>query len=229
MRNKKLKGFQANILNWYACNGRHLPWRDIDDPYKILIAEVLLQKTDVEKVKFVYEEFVNCWPSLQALSKARISSILKVIRPLGLRYKASRLKSTAKVIIGKFDGEIPEYEDNLLELPGIGRYIASAIECFAFNKPKAVLDTNIIRILTRVFGIKSDKNRPRDDPHLWHLTQALVPANNSKEYNWGLLDYGALVCKSKKPLCSECVFHNMCIFHKQIDFDRDKVDEKNRS
>jgi DNA (cytosine-5)-methyltransferase 1 len=222
MKNKIVKRFQTSILNWYTINERRLPWRGTNEPFKILVAEFLLQKTDVEKVKDVYGKFVHYWPSPQALSKARISSISKIIQPLGLRYKANRLKLTAKAIVEKFSGEIPESEDKLLELPGVGRYIACAVECFAFNKPKAVLDTNVIRILNRVFGIQSEKNRPRDDPCLWDFAQTLVPTNNAKEYNWGLLDYGALVCKSKEPLCRECVVHNICIFHKKMKFDTKK-------
>lgn len=213
---KIAKKFQISIMNWYAHEGRCLPWRDTTEPFKVLIAEFLLQKTDVEKVKPVYKKFIHRWPSPQLLSKARISSISKIIQPLGLNYKANRLRSTAKVIVEKFGGKIPEAEDKLLGLPGVGRYIASAVECFAFNKPKAVLDTNVIRILTRVFGIKSEKSRPRDDPRFWSFAQTLVPANDTKEYNWGLIDYGAFVCKSKKPLCSECILYNICIFCRKI-------------
>lgn len=210
--NKQIaKKFQTCIVSWYASSGRRLPWRNTNKPFKILVAEFLLQKTDVERVKAVYEKFVHRWSSPQALSKARISSISKIIQPLGLKYKASRLKLTAKAVVEKFGGEIPEAEDKLLELPGVGRYIASAVECFAFNKPKAVLDTNVIRILNRVFGIQSDKNRPRDDLRLWNLAQTLVPSNNAREYNCGLLDYGALICKSKEPLCGECVLHSICV------------------
>lgn len=222
MKNKIAKKFQTSIVNWYASKGRSLPWRDMNEPFKILVAEFLLQKTDVEKVKAVYETFIHRWPSPQILSKARISSISKIIQPLGLHYKASRLQSTAKAIVEKFGGEIPVEEDKLLELPGVGRYIASAVECFAFNKPKAVLDTNVIRILNRVFGIQSKKNRPRDDPHLWNFAQMLVPTNSVKEYNWGLLDYGSLVCKSKEPLCGECVLNDICIFHGKMKFDTKK-------
>lgn len=228
MKNKIVKNFQATILNWYACNRRCLPWRAINEPYEILVAEFLLQKTDVEKVKGVYEKFMHCWPTLRALSKADISSISKIIQPLGLRYRANRLKSTAKAIMKRFGGEIPRTEDKLLELPGVGRYIASAVECFAFNKPKAVVDTNIIRILSRVFGIQSDNKRPRDDPRVWNLAQTLVPTDNAKEYNWGLLDYGARVCKSKEPLCGECVVRNICIFRKQMNFDANKVYERDK-
>lgn len=229
MNGKIAKKFQASILNWYAIKGRRLPWRNTNEPFNILVAEFLLQKTDVEKVKPVYEEFMRRWTSPQALSKARISSISKIIQPLGLRYKASRLKSTAKAIVEKSGGEIPRAEDELLELPGVGRYIASAVECFAFNKPKVVLDTNVIRILNRVFGIYSDKNRPRDDLTLWNFAQSLVPFNNAKGYNWGLLDFGALICKSKEPLCGECVLNNICIFNKQINCDIDKLYERNKS
>ena len=213
IKSKAIKKFQTSIVNWYASNGRQLLWRHANEPFKILVAEFLLQKTDVRKVKAVYENFMQRWSSPQALSKARVSSVSKVIQPLGLKYKASRLKSSAKVIVKKFGGKIPEVDYKLLELPGVGRYIASAVECFSFNKSKAVLDTNIIRIFSRIFGIKSEKRRPKDDPQLWSFAQSLVPANNAKEYNWGLIDYGALVCKSKKPLCAECVLHNTCVFY----------------
>lgn len=217
------KKFQISILNWFASNGRCLPWRNINEPFKILVAEFLLQKTDVEKVIPVYKKFIYRWPSPQSLSKARISSVSKIIQPLGLRYKTNRLKLTAKAIVKKFGGKIPEAENKLLELPGVGRYIASAVECFAFNKPRAVLDTNVIRILNRVFGIQSDKNRPRDDPCLWDFAQTLVPTNNAKQYNWGLLDYGALVCRSKEPLCGECVIYNNCRFYKKKNYDKNKL------
>jgi len=215
MNNKVIREFQTAIDNWYAQKGRHLPWRDTDDPYKILIAELLLQKTDVEKVKVVYEKFMHLWPTVQLLSKEDVSTISKVIHPLGLKYKASRLKATAEAIVRKFDGKVPETEDSLLKLPGVGRYIASAVECFAFNKPKAVLDTNIIRIFNRVFEIYSKKDRPRDDIHLWNMAQRLVPLNNTKKYNWGLLDFGALVCKSREPVCSDCILHNICLLWKE--------------
>ena len=218
MNSKIANKFQIFVLNWYNNNGRCLPWRNINEPFKILVAEFLLQKTNVEKIIPVYKKFIYCWSSPQSLSKARISSISGVIQPLGLKYKASRLKSAATVIVKEFGGKVPEANDKLLELPGVGRYIASAVECFAFNKPKAVLDTNVIRIFNRVFGIKSKKSRPRDDLRLWSFAQTLIPVNNAKEYNWGLIDYGALVCKSKDPLCGKCILYNICIFHKKIKY-----------
>ncbi|MCJ7646355.1 A/G-specific adenine glycosylase [bacterium] len=216
MINIKVERFQKSILHWYQREGRHFPWRETDDPFKIFVAEFLLQKTDAEKVKTVYGAFVRRWNTPKTLSDARISSISKMIKPLGLKYRARRMKLSAKFIVEKCNGKIPKSEVKLLELPGVGHYISSAVECFAFGKPKAVLDTNIIRIFNRVFGIQSSKKRPRDDPHFWDLAQKFVPVDRSREYNWGLLDYGALICRSKKPLCGECVIQGMCLFYKKL-------------
>lgn len=227
--NKVIKEFQTAVLSWYKKNGRHLPWRGTNDPYKIMVAEFLLQKTDVKKVQVVYKEFIFRWPTAQLLFKEEVSSISKIILPLDLRYKATRLKSTANAVVKKFGGKIPETKEKLLELPGVGRYIASAIECFAYNKPKAILDTNIIRIFDRVLGVHSEKNRPRDDVHLWDIAQALVPYRHAREYNWALLDFGALVCKSREPLCRECVLQNMCMFLQHGNLSTKKTYEKDKS
>lgn len=213
MRKDKIKRFQKVIFNWYKQNKRYLPWRNTSDPYKILIAEFLLQKTDVEKVKAVYEQFINHWPTIQLLCEANIHAIAEVIQPLGLKYKATRLKSVASIIVDKFNGNIPQTTKMLLELPGVGRYIASTIECFAYNKPTAILDTNVIRILTRVLGVSSQKQRPRDDTHLWDLADELLPHKNIKDYNWALLDYGSLICRSRRPLCNVCTLQEICTFY----------------
>jgi len=209
-----IESFQITIIKWYKQNGRHLPWRSTDDPYKIMIAELLLQKTDVEKVKVIYEKFVNYWPTIQSLHKENFHAVANVIEPLGLKYKTTRLKSIANIIVNRFGGRIPETTKILLELPGIGRYVASTIECFAYNKRTAILDTNVIRILNRVLEINSQKKRPRDDTHLWDLTQELLPQDNVKEYNWGLLDFGSIICRSRKPLCNICTLQGICTFYK---------------
>lgn len=213
MRKDKIERFQKVILNWYEQNKRYLPWRNTSDPYKILIAEFLLQKTDVGKVKAVYEQFINHWPTIQLLCEANVHAIAEVIQPLGLKYKAARLKSVASIIVDKFNGNIPQTTKMLLELPGVGRYIASTIECFAYNKPTAILDTNVIRILNRVLGVSSQKQRPRDDTHLWDLADELLPHKNVKNYNWALLDYGSLICRSRRPLCHACTLQEICTFY----------------
>lgn len=213
MRKGEKKTFQTTVLKWYACNGRFFPWRKTNNPYKVLTAELLLQKTDATKVLPVFKKFSSHWPSPQTLSKARISSISKVIKPLGLRYKAGRLKALASVLAAD-GGRVPGKEEVLLKLSGVGRYIASSVLCFAFNEPRAVVDTNVIRILSRFFGLHSVKARPREDRFLWEFAQSLVPVRKSKEYNWGLLDFGALVCRSRDPHCSECMLKNNCHYFK---------------
>lgn len=214
MRLANVEGFQITMLNWYKQNGRHLPWRGTDDPYKIMIAELLLQKTDVEKVKVVYEKFVGQWPTIQLLNATDFYAVANVIEPLGLKYKTARLKSLAHIIFTKFGGKIPETTKMLMELPGIGLYIASAIECFAYNKRTAILDTNVVRVLNRVLEIISQEQRPRDDPRLWDLAQELLPHDHVKEYNWALLDFGSLVCRSRRPLCNMCTIQCMCKYYK---------------
>jgi DNA (cytosine-5)-methyltransferase 1 len=210
---KKIAKFQQGILSWYKAGGRKLPWRQTKNRYYLLIAEILLQKTDVAKVKNIYDDFIERWPTLQDLSEAKTSSIKKMITPLGLTYKANRLKNTAKVIIDDFNGYVPSSKKLLLSLPGIGRYIANAIACFAFNKSIAVLDTNVIRILGRVFKVKSNKNRPRDDNDLWDFAQSLMPSKHVKAYNWGLLDLGAVICRHDKPICGLCIIRDICEFY----------------
>lgn len=230
MRQKNTKKFSKTIIGWYGQNARNLPWRKTKDPFKILVAEFLLQKTDVNKVGSVYKAFIERWPNPHKLYKAKVSSIIKIIQPLGLKYKAKRLKSVAKVIAEKYAGEVPELQKELLRLVGVGRYIASALECFAFHKPVAVLDTNVIRILNRVFGLQSKRNRPRDDIQLWQEAQNLLPKSKVREYNWGLLDYGALVCKSNRPLCGQCQMKKICLFYKNSipirDNHRKKIKDK---
>lgn len=205
-----IEEFQAIILNWYKHDGRCLPWRNTDDPYHIMIAELLLQKTDVGKARMVYERFVDSWPTIQLLHEGDFCAIADAIEPLGLKYRTARLKSIANTIVTRFGGRIPDTTDMLLQLPGIGRYTASAIECFAYNRRTAILDTNVIRILDRVLGISSQKQRPRNDAYLWDLAQELLPHENVKEYNRALLDFGSVICRNKRPGCDVCSLQGMC-------------------
>lgn len=212
-----IKKFQDAVINWYSTRGRRFPWRETTDPYKILISEFMLQKTDADKVLGVYGNFLRRWPDVNTLAEAELTALREMFKPLGLYYRADRLKKTAKAICDQFGGKVPETEDELLNLPGAGRYIAFGVMCFAYNKPKAVMDTTVIRLFGLVFNIKSTKPRPRDDAELWDKVQEFVSLKNPKEYNWGLLDYGCLVCKSRKPLCEECILKEICQCYKEIE------------
>lgn len=193
LEDSKIKEFQDKMLTWFEENGRDFPWRETTDPYQIMVAEFLLQKTHVRKVEEVYFEITENYPNLFSLSQADQKELEEIIRPLGFINRAERLIDAAKKIIDEYDGIIPDDFEELLSINGIGSYIATAILIFAYDKKKVVVDTNVIRILEIELDIKSDKKRPRTDKDLWATAQRLAPEHRIKEFNWALLDYGAFL------------------------------------
>ncbi|MFW5889380.1 MAG: hypothetical protein ACOCUD_03265 [Bacillota bacterium] len=208
-----LTTFQNNILNWWKNNKRVFPWRETRDPYKILCSEILLQQTNAEKVVPVYNKITTDYPEPADLSKVETSKLEKIIQPLGLLKRAERLKKIAAEITQKYNGIIPADKKALLKLPGVGNYTANAVMCFAFEKQVGVLDTNTIRILARVFDIKSDKARPRNDKNLQNELNEVVPSSESKIFNYALLDFAALICTAENPKCRKCVVSSICIYY----------------
>ena len=183
--------FQGYILNWYSQNGREYSWRKTLDPYKILISEFLLQKTNVRKVEEIYNQFVGKYSTVGKLALAEKSHVIEIIRPLGFLNRACRMIQAAERIMNDYEGRIPASYDELISFTGVGRYIATAVMVFAFNEKRVVVDTNVVKVLGRDLQYFSDKKRPRTDNDLWSFAQSLAPDKNIKEFNWGLLDYGA--------------------------------------
>lgn len=209
---KKITYFKRRILEWYKIYRRDFPWRNTDDPFRIIIAEILLQQTNAEKVVPVYNDFIARFPSPSALSVARPSHVQQYISRIGLNYKTMRLITIAKIINDNYDGLIPSSEIEIRKLPGVGKYITNALLCNAFHKKLALLDTNIIRIINRYFSISSKRKRPRTDPQLWEVAKYLLPRNSSKcrIWNYSILDYCALVCKHYRPACDKCTCFSYC-------------------
>jgi len=209
---QKSRYFRGKILEWHKSNKRSFPWRKTKNPYHILVAEILLQQTDAAKVAKEYSSFIKTFPNPNKLAVASQSSVSSFISKLGLDYRVNRLISVARELEKKFNGKVPNTHEKLLKLPGIGPYMANAVLASAYNKRAAVLDTNIIRILDRFFGIKSSKPRPRTDPMLWTAAQLLLPkkTNMCKTWNYALLDFGALVCSHYNPQCKECPCRRRC-------------------
>src|SRR5258708_4887990 len=139
------------LLSWYASSGRELPWRATDDPYAILVSEIMLQQTQVERVLPKYHQFLTAFPTLVELASAPTAEVISAWVPLGYNRRAVSLQAIARQVIAEYDGRLPETIDELLKLKGIGRYTAGAIACFAYRKPVATVDTNIYRVLHRVF------------------------------------------------------------------------------
>lgn len=154
-------------MAWYSKHGRHhFPWRNTKDPYRILLAEFLLQQTHVRKVEEVYEQLLRKFPDLYGLTRANIDTVEETIAPIGLRYRAERIIKIAKKVSSQHNGKVPNNYNELRKLPGVGDYIANAILCYAFDQPVVPIDTNVIRLFTRYFGYTSKNPRPRMDKEL---------------------------------------------------------------
>ncbi len=210
LRNRE---FAAKVIEWGRREVSTFPWRQTKDPYKILVAEILLRKTTRAQVVQVFAHFLKTFPNVESLSIARISAIRNLIRPLGLEnVRASSLARLAKRIVNKHRGNVPTSRVQLLQLPGVGPYIANAVMCMAYGKDEPLVDTNSIRVIVRVFSVKSERSRPRDDPTLWKIASELLPAGRAREYNLSLLDLARSVCLPRRPKCFECPLLHLCDF-----------------
>lgn len=202
--------FQCFLLDWYDKNKRNFPWRYTFDPYKVLVSEILLQQTNVDKVVEPYFRIINKYKNIHELAESEDVFLKNVFKGIGLFYRADRLKNIAGNIVNYNKKVIPDKWDELIKIKGIGYYICSALLCFGFNKPYAVLDTNVIRIFERIFDIKSEKKRPRDDIKLFEFAQLLIPEDRYVDYNYAILDFGACICTMYNPKCSQCIFRFNC-------------------
>ena len=202
-----VRTFRKELTLWGKANRRSFPWRETDDPFLILVAEVLLQRSRGKTVAKVYEKLVARWPDATSLARARVDTIEKVIRPLGLSKRAGTLKQMAAVVSGL--GEVPSTLDGLLALPGVGPYAAGATLAVAFGKRAPVVDGVTARVYRRYFGL--DPAIPASsDPELWRVVTEASPARNDKEWNWAVLDLASSVCLPKVPRCHECPLAAHC-------------------
>ena len=206
---ENIKWFRDCLLDWAEHNLRDYPWRIITDPYCILVAEFLLQRTDADTVTPIYKIFLIQYSTLDKLAIAEVDNIAKLLQPLGLFFRAERLLQTAKIIKEKYKGEIPQEETELLKLPGIGKYTARAILSQAFRQPAAVLDTNVARILERFFGIEGGRVKSRCKI-LWSAAETIAPDAEVGHWNLTLLDFAALTCTARNPKCSVCPVSAKC-------------------
>jgi len=202
------------ILEWHNEHKKKFEWRGTNDPYKILISEILLHKTDSKKVEKVYPKFIEKFPTIYHLYQADPEEIDNLIKDIGLFYRGQRLKKIAEQVVNQFEGNIPDNKENLISLYGAGEYISNAVLCFAFKKRMPIVDTNVIRVYERVFNIKSSKSRPRTDKEMWKFAGKMLPEKDYVEYNYALLDFASDICRAKKPLCSICPMNNICEYWK---------------
>jgi A/G-specific adenine glycosylase len=202
--------FRQRLLTWYRRHGRDLPWRKTGDPYHILVSEIMLQQTQVDRVLPKYAEWLEKYPSFGALAAAPEQDVSDTWRPLGYNIRPRRLQSIARETVARYGGQLPSDEDTLLSFKGIGAYTAGAIRSFAFGERAAILDTNVARVLFRVFVAKGDPKSHAMKRHLWTLSETLVPSRQVFDFNQALMDLGAMVCVARDPKCLVCPMAKSC-------------------
>lgn len=202
--------FRRQLLTWYRKHGRDLPWRKTDDPYHILVSEIMLQQTQVDRVLPKYLQWLEKYPSFEALAEAPADDVTKTWYPLGYNIRPKRLQSIAREAVARFGGELPSDEATLRSFEGIGEYTAGAIRSFAFGERAAILDTNVARVLLRVFVGGGDAKQHAMHRRLWQLSETLVPRRHVFDFNQALMDFGATICIARKPLCLVCPMRTMC-------------------
>jgi A/G-specific adenine glycosylase len=205
------QAFRRRLLTWYDRNGRALPWRDATDPYQILVSEIMLQQTQVDRVLPKYHEWLRRFPSLKDLAARPVEEAVEAWYPLGYNIRPRRLHSIAREAVARYGGTLPSDEATLLSFKGIGRYTAGAIRSFAFGERTAILDTNVARVLFRVFVGKGDPRGHAARAHLWEIARLVLPHKRVFDFNQALMDFGALVCTARKPRCSACPMARDCV------------------
>ena len=204
------KSFQRRLLGWYRQHRRDLPWRNTDDPYHILVSEIMLQQTQVERVIPKYREFLRRYPTLARLARARPAAVRRTWYPLGYNIRPRHLQGIARETLARYGGRLPDDGNALRAMRGIGRYTAGAILSFAFGKDAAIVDTNVRRVLGRVFLGSRRLGRLRGDRQMWTLSEALLPAGKAYDWNQALMDFGATWCTPRAPRCPRCTMKTFC-------------------
>ncbi len=210
MKHEKL--FSYCLLQWNNYqNTRQMPWKGEKDPYKIWISEIILQQTRVQQGINYYNRFICEFADVKSLATAPQKKVYKLWEGLGYYSRCKNLIETAKFIHKNLNGKFPEKYEDILSLKGIGSYTASAIASFAFNKPFAVLDGNVFRVLSRFFGIEMPVNTSEGKRFYKQLSQRLLDKRNPAAYNQSIMDFGAVICKPLSPKCLECPLQNKCV------------------
>jgi A/G-specific adenine glycosylase len=203
--------FRRRLLSWYRAHGRDLPWRHTDDPYHILVSEIMLQQTQVDRVLPKYHEWLDKYPSFEVLASAEEDDVTETWRPLGYNIRPRRLQSIARESVTRYGGRLPSDPETLLSFKGIGAYTAGAIRSFAFGQRAAILDTNVARVLYRVFVGRGDIKAHKMRKRLWGISETVIPYKHVFDFNQALMDFGATVCTARKPKCDACPMTGMCI------------------
>lgn len=207
--------FSDKVVEWYKEHQRDLPWRGTQDPYRIWLSEIILQQTRVNQGLPYYLRFLEAFPTVTDLARANEQQVLRLWQGLGYYSRARNLHKCAKAIVENHKGVFPGTYAELLQLPGIGEYTAAAIASFAFKEAVAVVDGNVFRVLSRLYGIETPINSPAGKKQFTALANSLIDKKLPHEFNQGMMEFGALHCTPKNPDCESCVFKKRCVANLQ--------------
>ena len=221
---KRRIAFTRKLLGWYGKAARALPWRRTRDPYRIAVSEFMLQQTQVSRVEQFYPRFLERFPTIEKLAAARPKAVREAWEGLGYYRRASNLHALSRVVGETYGGKLPSDPAELDKLPGVGRYTAGAIACFAYEKPVPAVDTNVNRVIRRVFfvGIRNQDSGVRSgrpdsgiripESRIWSFTASLIPRSGHRawKFNQALMELGATICTARKPRCPECPVRSDC-------------------
>lgn len=202
--------FSSILIQWYHQNKRELPWRTTKNPYHIWLSEIILQQTRVEQGLSYYLKFIEHYPTVNDLANANQDEVLKLWQGLGYYSRARNLHFTAKQLVADFNSEFPKTFKEIKNLKGIGDYTAAAILSFSHNKPYPVIDGNVYRVLARIFGVTEFIDTLKGKKVFAKLAEELLDKKNAATYNQAIMEFGAIQCKPKLPLCNECCFQQYC-------------------
>lgn len=205
------QSFRQSLLKWFRVHRREMPWRESRDPYRVWVSEIMLQQTQVATVIDYFRRFIRQFPTVEKLATADEQSVLRQWEGLGYYRRARQLHAAAKMIVAEFEGTFPATVDELLRLPGVGRYTAGAIASIAFDESAPILEGNTVRLFARLMGLTEDVRVSKTQKILWRFSERLVPAKGAGEFNQALMELGSLVCRDRDPNCRACPVARSCV------------------
>ena len=220
--------FENQLVKWYINNKRELPWRENIDPYRVWISEIILQQTRVVQGEKYFNNFIKKFPSLESLSSADESEVIKVWKGLGYYNRAINIHKTSKIIMNTLNGKFPNTYNELIKLNGIGDYTASAISSICFNEYNPVVDGNVLRLLSRYYGLKTPIDSLKGQRNIREIGKKLISkVDNPGDFNQAMMEYGALVC-NPFPDCESCIFSSKCVAFQNKEIDTIPVKSKKK-
>ena len=218
LEGRSIARFRKLLLAWARKNLREFPWRGEGDTYRVLLSEMMLRRTRASQVVPVFKEFVRRYPTLEELTRAPTHDVRSVLRPLGLHWRADDIATMAREVAEHYQGVVPASRDDLQSLTGVGEYVSNAVACFSAGASVPIIDTNVVRVLSRVFGLRLG-GEARRRKEIREAASACVDRGKPALYNYALLDFAAALCTARAPLCGQCPYgqRSLCEFARKAE------------